>query len=69
MTFSGVKDPHQRVDLLAFLKDVTKPGAKMAQDPQSGMGGMMGGGQAQNLRKLDDEDRVQSVPNAKIPTP
>lgn len=60
MSFPGVKEPQQRLDLLAFLKDATKPGAKMA-DPQSGVGGMMGGGQAQNLKKLDAEDRVQSV--------
>lgn len=60
MTFPGVKEPQQRLDLLAFLKDATKPGAKMA-DPQGGMGGMMGGGQAPNLKKLDAEDRVQSV--------
>jgi cytochrome c len=64
MTFPGVKEPQQRLDLLAFLKDATKPGAKMAEAPQGGMGGMggmMGGGQAPNLKKLDDEDRVQSV--------
>jgi cytochrome c len=61
MTFPGVKEPQQRLDLLAFLKDATKPGAKVAEAPQGGMGGMMGGGQAPNLKKLDDEDRVQSV--------
>jgi cytochrome c len=61
MTFPGVKEPQQRLDLLAFLKEATKPGAKMAEAQQGGMGGMMGGGQAPNLKKLDDEDRVQSV--------
>jgi cytochrome c len=61
MTFPGVKEPQQRLDLLAFLKDATKPGAKMTEDPQRGMGGMMGGGQAPSLKKLDEEDRVKSV--------
>jgi cytochrome c len=62
MTFAGVKDPQQRLDLLAFLKEATKPGATIAQAPQGGgMGGMMGGGSAPDLKKLDAEDRVQSV--------
>ena len=61
MTFPGIRDPQQRVDLLAFLKDATKPGAAIAQSSQGGMGGMMHGGTAPNLKKLDDEDRVKSV--------
>src|SRR6185437_113899 len=61
MTFPGIRDPQQRVDLLAFLKDATKPGACIAQSSQGGMGGMMHGGTAPNLKKLDDEDRVKSV--------
>jgi cytochrome c len=61
MTFPGVKDPQHRLDLLAFLKEATKPGATIAQMPQGGMGGMTGGGSARNLKKLDPEDRVQSV--------
>jgi len=61
MTFPGIRDPQQRVDLLAFLKDATKPGASIAQSSQGGMGGMMHGGTAPNLKKLDDEDRVKSV--------
>jgi cytochrome c len=59
MTFPGVKDVHQRGDLLAFLKDATKSGA--AARPAPRMGGMMGGGAAPNLRKLDAEDRVQKI--------
>jgi cytochrome c len=58
MTFPGIKDPQHRLDLLAFLKQATKPGAAVAQTPQ---GGMMGGGSVPNLRKLGPEDRVQSV--------
>src|SRR6266436_6394273 len=44
MPFNGIKDARDRADLLAFLKEATKPGAapqQMAQ--QGGMGGMMGG--------------------------
>jgi cytochrome c len=31
MTFAGIKDDRQRADLLAFLKQSTKPGASVAQ--------------------------------------
>jgi cytochrome c len=61
MTFPGIREPQQRVDLLAFLKEATKPGAAVPQTSQGGMGGMMGGGSAPNLKTLDDEDRVKSV--------
>jgi cytochrome c len=62
MTFPGIASPQQRADLLAFLKQATKPGAATAQAQGSGMGGMMmGGGQVPNLKKLEAEDRVQSV--------
>ena len=56
MTFRGIKDARQRADLLAFLKDATRPGAPIVQQ-----GGMMGGGNAPNLKKLDPEDRVQAI--------
>jgi cytochrome c len=62
MTFRGIKDERQRADLLAFLKEATKPGAPVAQlAPQGGMGMMMGGGKAPNLKALDPEDRVQAI--------
>jgi cytochrome c len=62
MTFPGVKDPQQRLDLLAYLKQATRPGATIAQVPGGGgMQGMMAGGSAPNLKTLDAEDRVQSV--------
>ena len=62
MTFPGVKDGRQRADLLAFLKDATRPGrAPSAAAQGGGMMGMMGGGQVPNLKKLDAEDRVQSI--------
>jgi len=64
MTFPGIKDAQPRADLLAFLKDATRPGASSSQSAQGGgMGGMMGmgGGAAPNLRKLSPEHRVQSI--------
>ena len=46
MTFPGVKDGRQRADLLAFLKDATRPGPRPSVAAQGGgMMGMMGGGQ------------------------
>jgi cytochrome c len=63
MTFPGMKDARQRADLLAFLKDATKP-RRAPTTAQGGnqMGGMMmGGGQVPNLKQLDPEDRVRSI--------
>jgi cytochrome c len=63
MTFPGMKEPRQRVDLLAFLKDASKPG----HAPKAAQGGgqmgrmMMGGGHVPHLKTLDPEDRVQSI--------
>jgi cytochrome c len=65
MTFAGIKDARQREDLLAFLKEATQPGASVAQQgaPMGGgsMGGMMGGGQVPNLKRLDPPERVQEI--------
>ncbi len=63
MTFPGMKDARQRADLLAFLKDATRPGhaPKTAQGGNQMGGMMMGGGGVPNLKKLDPEDRVQSI--------
>jgi cytochrome c len=64
MTFAGIKDARQRADLLAFLKEATqKGGSQVAQQggPMGGMGGMMGGGQVPNLKKLDPADSVQAI--------
>jgi cytochrome c len=58
MTFAGMKDARQRADLLAYLKDATQPG----RAPNTGQGGnQMGGGAVPNLKKLDPQDRVQSI--------
>jgi cytochrome c len=63
MAFAGIKDDRQRADLLAFLKQSTKPGASVAQQggQMGGMGGMMGGGGVPNLKNLDPEERVQAI--------
>jgi cytochrome c len=67
MPFEGIKDAPVRADLLAFLKEATKPGAapqRMAQQGQmKGMGGMMGGGQDPNLKML--EPKIRSFMSAK----
>src|SRR5260370_11222194 len=48
MPFNGIKSASDRADLLAFLREATKPGAAAQQTAQQGgmggMGGMMGGG-------------------------
>jgi len=66
MTFDGIKDAHQRADLLAFLKQATEPGATVAQQGgpmggMGGMGGMMGGGRVPNLKHLGPEEQVQAI--------
>ena len=63
MTFPGMKDARQRADLLAYLKDATRPGhAPKAAQGGNQMGGMMmGAGAVPNLKKLDPQDRVQSI--------
>jgi cytochrome c len=60
MTFTGIKDPQQRADLLAFLKQATQPGASVAQG-RGNMGGMVGGGRVPNLKSLDPAARVKEI--------
>lgn len=60
MPFPGIKDAQQRRDLIAFLKKATQPGAYVGRTG-GGMGGMMGGGQAPSLKKLDSAERVRSI--------
>ncbi|MDE5440841.1 c-type cytochrome [Bradyrhizobium sp. CSA207] len=66
MPFNGIKDDRARADLLAFLKQATKPGAQ----PQSSiegrgggmMGGMMGGGgRDRNLKSLEAAMQVKAI--------
>lgn len=63
MPFPGVKNPQQRADIIAFLKEASKPGSRLAQQSTS-MGGMMGGMSSHdvpNLKRLNNATRVQSV--------
>ena len=67
MPFNGVKDARDRADLLAFLKEATKPGAAPRQNAQGqqggmgGMGGMMGGGGSSNLKNLSPATQVKAI--------
>jgi cytochrome c len=68
MPFEGIKDPGVRADLLAFLKDATKPGAapeRTTQAQMNGMGGMMGGmmggGSDPNLKGLEPAKQVNAI--------
>ena len=63
MTFRGMPNAQQRADLLAFLKDATRPGhAPSTAQGGNQMGGMMmGSGAVPNLKKLDPEDRVRLI--------
>ena len=65
MPFEGINDARVRADMLAFLKDATKPGAtpeRTAQAQMKGMGGMMGGGgRDPNLKGLEPSKRVQAI--------
>jgi cytochrome c len=65
MLFEGIKDAGVRADLLAFLKDATKPGAtpeRIAQAQMKGMGGMMGGGgRDPDLKSLEPAKQVKAI--------
>lgn len=68
MPFEGLKDARVRADLLAFLREATKPRAapeRTAENRTNGMGGMMGGmmggGPAPNLKNLDPARHVTEI--------
>jgi cytochrome c len=71
MPFNGIKDARVRADLLAFLKEATKPGApqRTAQrggmkgmgGMMAGMEGMMGGGRDLNLKSLEPGQQVKAI--------
>lgn len=69
MTFNGIKDARMRADLLAFLKEATRPGAPpqiAQQDGKGGMGGMMrgmmgAGGRDSDLKKLEPSKHVTAL--------
>jgi cytochrome c len=61
MTFPGLKEAQARTDLLSFLKEKTAPGGAAEAEQGGGMGGMMGGGAAPNLRQLTPDQRVTAI--------
>jgi cytochrome c len=65
MPFDGIKDARVRADLLAFLKEATKPGAATQQTAQQGgmggMGGMMGSGRDPNLKSVEPSQQVKAI--------
>src|ERR1700681_4422069 len=64
MPFEGIHDGRVRADLLAFLKDATKPDAapeRTAQAQMKDMGGMKGGGRDPNLKSLESNKRVKAI--------
>jgi len=67
MPFEGIKDARVRADLLAFLKEATKPGTPQQTAQQrgmkgmKGMGGMMGGGRDPDLKSLEPSKHVKTI--------
>ena len=64
MPFDGIRDSGTRADLLAFLREATKPGAAPTQSAQmqmKGRGGMMGGGRDPNLKKIEPAKQVKAI--------
>ncbi|MGH6777721.1 MAG: c-type cytochrome [Bradyrhizobium sp.] len=62
MTFAGIKNDQQRADLLAFLKQATKPGQATAQTGGMQMGGMTGGGGGDiDLKTIGPKHRVRAI--------
>lgn len=61
MPFEGIKDARVRTDLLAFLREATKPGTPLQTTQRGGMGGMMGGGRDPNLKSLEPARQVKSI--------
>jgi cytochrome c len=71
MPFEGIRDGGVRADLLAFLKEATKPGAPQQTAHQGGMksmggmmggmAGMMGGGRDPNLKSLEPAKQGKAI--------
>lgn len=66
MPFNGIKDGRVRTDLLAFLKEATKPGAQAQRNAQAPTGGMMGGmmgggGRDLDLKNLEPKKQVKAI--------
>lgn len=64
MTFAGIKEPQARADLLAFLKEATKPGGANAAQQHAPTGGMMNmtrSGDVPRLKTPDPAQRVKAI--------
>jgi cytochrome c len=62
MIFAGIPDDQARADLIAFLKDATRPETAQMDGGQDGMGGMMGmGANVPNLKTLPQSSRVREI--------
>jgi cytochrome c len=62
MPFNGIKDQRVRTDLIAFLKEATRPGAAPQMAESGGMGGMMGGGaRVPDLKVLEPGMQVKAI--------
>jgi cytochrome c len=70
MPCEGIKNAAVRADLLAFLKEAARPGAKPQRRAEmggmrgmmgGGMGGMMGGGRDPNLKALEPAKKIKSI--------
>jgi cytochrome c len=57
MSFAGIKDGQVRANIIAYLKEASAAG----QAAEPSMPGMMGGGPAPNLRRLEPGQRVQAI--------
>jgi cytochrome c len=71
MTFEGIKNPRERADLLAFLREATKPGGPQVAQGGSmgGMGGMMAAGKLPISRSSIPRTAYSRLPIAKTLTP
>ena len=58
MPFAGINKSQDRADLLAFLKQATRPGATQAGTSMPSMAANSG---VQNLKKVEPQDRVQAI--------
>lgn len=70
MPCAGIKDSRARTDLLAFLKQASKPGVQPQMAQQGGMKGMggraggdmmMGGGHDPNLKSVEPAKQVKAI--------
>ena len=61
MTFAGIPDSQTRSDLVAYLERASAGAGQAAQQGNMRMGGMMGGGERPNLKKLEAARQVKAI--------